>query len=326
MNRLSANLRAMLVTVLVAALTAAPLLWPAAATAQEAPATPPLDVSVAFDPPAAALGERTRLTIAVRHGEELLISVSEPRRVTGLEVLSASPPVIQSTGDELVTTFSYLVVGFTLGALQPGELTVHWLQADGAAGSVTVTTPLLLVQSTLQPDDSELRPLKPQAAIAGGPPAWQRPAAAGAGVGMLALLAGAAWLVVVRRRRAAPKTAAPATAEELARRLLDRLTAESLLRARDFDDYYGTISVVIRGYLQHRFEFRATAMTTGELRSRMTSRGVGRWQARLVGGLLDRCDAAVYAHRYPNPASAAHDLTVAYEVVELSGRDPAGAL
>ena len=38
----------------------------------------------------------------------------------------------------------------------------------------------------------------------------------------------------------------------------------------------------------------------------------------LVAGLLERCDDAVYAHRYPDFASADHDLTVAYEIVELS--------
>ncbi len=314
------NLRTMLLAALLAMLLLSP---PLASTAQEAPATPALDISVAFDPPAAALGERTRLTIAVRHGNELLISVSAPRRVTGLEVLNASPAAIQPAGDDVVTTVSYLMAGFTLGELQPGDLRVHWLRADGSAGSVAVAAPLLLVQSTLQPDDTELSPLKPQASIAGGPPPWQPTAAAGAGIGTLALLGGGAWLIIARRRRPAPEPPPPATAEDTARRLLDSLTAESLLRDRDFDAYYGTISVVIRGYLQHRFDFRAAAMTTGELRSRMTSHGVGRWQARLVSGLLDRCDAAVYAGRYPDPASADHDLTVAYEVVELSGRAPA---
>ena len=314
------KLRATLLATLAATLLAWP---PSAAFAQETPAAPALDISVAFDPSSAALGERTRLTISVRHADDLLISVAAPRRATGLDIMDASPAAIQSAGDELlVTTVSYLMAGFTLGELQPGDLSVRWLRADGTAGSVAVAAPPLLVQSTLRPDDAELRPLKPQATISGAPSPWHRPAAGA--IGTLALLGGGAWLIVARHRKLASEPAPAATAEDLARRLLDRLTAESLLGDREFDDYYGTISVVIRGYLQHRFDFRATAMTTGELRSRMISRGVGRWQARLVSGLLDRCDAAVYAGRYPDPASADHDLTVAYEVVELSGRDHAG--
>ena len=62
--------------------------------------------------------------------------------------------------------------------------------------------------------------------------------------------------------------------------------------------------------------------TAAQLQTRMEGRGVERRQARLVAGLLDRCDAAVYAHRNPDPASADHDLTVAFEIVELS-RPPA---
>ena len=61
-----------------------------------------------------------------------------------------------------------------------------------------------------------------------------------------------------------------------------------------------------------------SALTTAELDQSAEDAGIGRWQARLATGLLQRCDAAVYARSRPDPASADHDLTVAYEVVELS--------
>ena len=75
---------------------------------------------------------------------------------------------------------------------------------------------------------------------------------------------------------------------------------------------------MVRTYLAARFWFNATALTTRELRERFDAAGIGRWQARLADGLLERCDAAVYARARPDPASADHDLTVAYEIVELS--------
>jgi hypothetical protein len=114
-------------------------------------------------------------------------------------------------------------------------------------------------------------------------------------------------------------------AEDQARRLLEEMARANPLAGGDYDTYYGTISAVIRGYLQQRFDFSATALTTRELERRMTSHGVERWQARLVGGLLDRCDSAVYARRHPDPASADHDLTVAFESIELSRRPDATA-
>jgi hypothetical protein len=110
--------------------------------------------------------------------------------------------------------------------------------------------------------------------------------------------------------------------EDTARRRLEAMAAERPLAGGDYDAYYGTISTVVRGYLESRFDFRATALTTPELERRMTRQGIERWQARLVGGLLDRCDAAVYAGRRPDPASADHDLTVAFEIIELSRPQP----
>ena len=291
------------------------------ATAQEAPPTPPISVQIAFDPPTVALGERARLTVTVAHGDDLLISASEPRRGEALRLLDVPPPVSTPADDgEVVTVFSYLLAGFALGELEPGALRVSWLHTDGAAGNIEVAAPPLIVRSTLTAGDTELRPLKPQIGIDGAPPAWQRPASVAA-LAVVALGAGAgAWVVRVRRRRAPPEAveATPSGPEVAARRRLDRLAAARPLEHGDFDGYYGTISTVLRGFLQERFEFRATALTTVELQSRMVDRGVDRWQARLVGGLLDRCDAAVYAHRYPDPLSADHDLTVAYEIVELS--------
>ena len=291
------------------------------ATAQEAPLTPPISVRVAFDQPTVALGERTRLTVTVTHGDDLLISASEPRQGEALQLLDAPPPVSTPAGDgEVVTVFSYLLAGFALGELAPGAVRVSWLHTDGAAGSIELAAPALIVRSTLTAGDTELRPLKPQIGIEGAPPAWRRPASVAA-LAVVVLGAGvAAWVVRVRRRRTPPEAveATPSGPEVAARRLLDRLVAARPLEHGDFDGYYGTISTVVRGFLEERFGFRATALTTVELQSRMVDRGVDRWQARLVGGLLDRCDAAVYARRYPDPLSADHDLTVAYEIVELS--------
>jgi hypothetical protein len=121
-----------------------------------------------------------------------------------------------------------------------------------------------------------------------------------------------------RPRRAAITVAPPSEAETSARQRLDVLAASDPLSRRDYDTYYGTIAEVVRDYLQARFGFGARALTTTELQQRMVTMGVERWQARLVSGLLDRCDAAVYARSRPDPSSADHDLTVAYEVIELS--------
>jgi hypothetical protein len=315
--RATATLIAVLAALLAAAV-ASPV------SAQQAPA-PSLEVQVSFDPPVAKLGQRTTLIIAVNHDSSLLISASEPRPSAALDLIESVPPITEPSEEGLLTVFRYVMAGFELGELKPGAFRVSWLAEDGRSGSITPPSPPLVIASTIVAGDEQLRPLKPQASVEGAPPGWQRPA--GGGVLALALLGIVAWIWLHRRegRPATPGEERRDGPEERVRRRLDRLHDAELLQQGDFAGYYGTISAAVRGYIEERFAFRAMAMTTVELEARMEDRGVERWQARLVGGLLERCDAAVYARRRPDPASADHDLTVAFEIVELSRPRPSVA-
>ena len=296
-----------------------------AALAQEAPPAG-LEVRVDLEPREATLGDRVRMTVTVTHADTLLITVEPPAPQQALVVVETVPAATASLGDgRLRTEFGFTFAAFELGRLQPGAVRVRWLQEDGSAGSEVASAPPFEVVSALIGDATALRPLKPQATFGDAPAAWLRPAIVAGAAAVLAVLAGA--LVVRRSRRAAapptvlePVEVGPETA---ARRRLEELAASGTLEAGEFEAFYGTLSLVMRHYLEERFAFRATALTTRELESRMGAEGVERWQSRLAEGLLDRCDAAVYARAAPDPASADHDLTVAFEIVELSRGRPA---
>ncbi len=269
------------------------------------------------------MGDRVRLTITVEHPADRLVTmpVGLTRR-SDVDVISTELPSTLPVDERLQTTFAFVLQPFALGRLDVGQVRLQLLTEDGAAQEFPVGLPPIAVRTTLDPARAALRPLKPQAEIDGAPAAWERPALYG---GVAAATAGAfllaAMLIRARLRRAARTVLAPlppATAEDDARRELDALRSHDLLAIPDLESYYGRLSSTVRGYLQERFDFRATALTTLELERRMGAEGLDRWQARLVSGLLERCDAAVYARVYPPLASADHDLTVAYEIVELA--------
>lgn len=297
---------------------------PAGAQVPEAP--PGISVSTVVEPEEPRLGDRVRLTIEVEHPVDVLISlVSTPARRPELETIEVEPPSTlpaRTPGGALRTSFVIVLAPFALGDLEVGTFTLQALREDGSATEFSGALPVLGIRTTLREGDTELRPLKPQESIAGAPPAWVRLALVGGTV--LATLAALALVFLVLRRRwrrgsvALLPPLAPATAEDAARRQLDALRAQDLLRAGALDEYYGRLSLVVRSYLEERFEFRATALTSKELERRMAARGLDRWQIRLVSGLLERCDAAVYARRYPPLPSADHDLTLAYEIVEFA--------
>ncbi|MEX1023264.1 MAG: hypothetical protein WD058_08955 [Dehalococcoidia bacterium] len=292
------------------------------AGAQTPDGAPEIEVGVTFTPPAATLGDRLTLTVRARHDADVVVTVQRPT-LFDAELLADGRPSIEPQPDgRVMTTATFRYQVFTLGEVATGPIEVRWLIDDGTSGVLEVAGGTLRVIATRAEGDEALRPLKPQAVIDGAPPVWIAPVA----IAVAVVAAVAALVVAVVRWRRRPRRVeveAPLDVPEAAAR--ERLHALRNARLDDeaeFQAYYGTIAAVVRGYLGARFGFNAAALTTSELERRMTSHGVDRWQARLVGGLLDRCDRAVYARRYPEPASADHDLTVAYEIVELSRPRP----
>ena len=289
--------------------------------AQEAP----IDVRVDLEPQRATLGDRVRMTVSVVHTDAVLITAESPEPREGLTLVETVPVVTIVLDDgRLRSEFGFTFAAFELGTMQPGPTRVLWLHEDGRSGATEVVAPPFEVVSAVIGDASALRPLKPQAEYGEPPAAWLRPAIAGGSVAAVLLVAAlAVWL---RRRRRPEPVLAPvvvATGPEAdARRALEELASSGLLQDRDFGTFYGTIAVVMRRYLEARFVFPATALTTSELDARMDDQGIERWQSRLAEGLLNRCDAAVYAGYMPDPVAADHDLTVAFEIIELAREQP----
>ena len=282
----------------------------------------PLGITVELSLPLVRLGERTDLVIAVRHPIDVQVNARAPLRGEAVELVAEDDPRTLALEDVAFTTFTFTFAAFDLGVhtLEPIEVT--WLRADGTTGGQLVTPPPIEVLPIRDASDVTLLPLKPQATIEGGPAGWIRPARlAGLAVaaGLLAALGGF-WLWRRRGREDQVAVFIPDTSAEMtARQRLDVASAVGPRSAApDYQAYYGELAAVVRDYLTGRFDFNAAALTTTELEERMTAEGIGRWQARLVSGLLDRCDAAVFARQYPEPTSADHDLTVAFEIIELS--------
>jgi len=287
--------------------------------------TASFDVSASLRPRAATLGEQVQLVVTVRHSQDLLISSGDPARaediellISGVEELVFDDPLEGAAG-MATTTFEFTIAAYQLGDLRPGDIEVSWLGTDGSTGTTLVRPPILRILPVRALGDEELRPLKPQAAAGDAPAWWQGPELP---LALAVIAASVAGLLAWRRWRPRPTPVAvfdeTVSPEDRARVRLDALRGLALVDRDAYRHFYGELSIAVRAYLEERFGFTATALTTAELRDRFEEVGVGRWQARLVAGLLERCDAAVYARAQPDPASADHDLTVAYEIVELS--------
>ena len=167
----------------------------------------------------------------------------------------------------------------------------------------------------------QARDLKPQAELP-EPAAFEAWVPVGVGLGLIAVVV-IAFVVLHKRSKPREKEAEPEkeagyeVAEDRARGQLDR-AGKVFAQDGDYVAYYTTIANTLREYLTARFGFPAFALTTTEMQEQMVRRGMDRWQARIVGGLLNQCDAVVYARYRPATERADHDLTAAYEIIEMS--------
>lgn len=263
--------------------------------------------------PLLRIGERTTLTIEVYTGPGSTVEVDPAAPSwSGVEVVRIASQVAAAAGGEQVHRLEIVVAPF-----EPGDREVVPV-VNVVTGAEVENRALPMVPLRVEPSlapnaELELSELPAPAAIPGAESPFLRPAI-GAGIVAGVLVLGAlAYLVVRRLARAKP--ALPPEAEPVP---IPSLDGAARLIESDPVGAYRTLAATVRNFIANRYGLPAQALTTGEIQRRMEAQGVDRWQARLVGGLLEECDSVVYAGYRPASERRAHDLTMAREIVEAS--------
>ena len=257
------------------------------------------------------IGQQSPLVIEVAAPPGATIEV-DPANPSwnGVEVIRASAPRVTEANGRTIYRIDLVVAPFT-----PGEGSFAPAVNVVVDGQLTPRV-LPMVSWTVRPSLAadaplELSPLAPPRSIEGAESPFLKPLLALAAVAIVAVLAAAAILSWRYRQSHRPE---PASAPLPALRPPDLGMAEKLID-RDPVSAYRTLASTVRLALSRRYGLPATALTTGEIRRRMEEEGVERWHARLVGGLLEECDAVVYAGYRPASERRQHDLTTAREIV-----------
>ncbi|WP_322819375.1 hypothetical protein [Tepidiforma sp.] len=266
-------------------------------------------IETTLQPTTARIGDHLQLTIRLTlppgqtpelapgtpgWGAVELVSL-EPPRQAGQEWLLRATVAPFALGQRTFTPTIAIVSGSDVHTLDPPPITITVL-------------PTLLPDAPL-----ELSPLPPPAAIQGAGSPFLRPALA-SGAALLALLLTAVIILAIRRRSPQPPAPVPMPLPPAEPALPGLLLAESTI---DTDPVaaYRALAAAVRAELAQRFGIPATALTATELRARLEAIGADRWVARLAGGLLEECDAVVYAGYRPAPERRRADLAMAYELV-----------
>jgi len=306
--------------VLLVALAMALAGW--ALAAGQAGAEEPVTVRASVDRDRVTVGDRVTLTIVVEHDEGLALDTLEGASAFGVfEVLAAEPPRERSLGaGRTETTLVFTLAAFGTGDLEVPPIAVPYGDAAGNASTATAPAIPITVASVIPPGESptDVRDLKPQLGVPGGAPAYLRSALTAAAMAVALGLALVLARALRRRRRAPAPAGPPPLPEDEARAELERIAALRLPEGGTPKEHYRLLGSCIRRYLTGHYGFPAFALTTAELEEQMVGRGVDRWQARLVSGLLQECDGVRYGQYVPAAARADADLTAAFEIVEVT--------
>lgn len=258
----------------------------------------------------ALTGEQLQLTIEVLAPDGSTVE-PDPANPSwaGIEIVRIVSSSAVDAGDSTLHTLELAVAGFVPGerSFQPAVFVVTGAETSGRL----LPRAELSIIPTLAPGDPlEISPVPPPSGIDGAQSPLVWPAAVTGGLAAASLATLAVWWA---GRRLLARAPAPAAVPATPAPSLD--TAEALLDA-DPAGAYRTLAATVRETLGLRYGFPARALTTREMDRRMLAAGVDRWQARLVTGLLEECDAVVYAGYRPAAERRAADLTMAREIVE----------
>lgn len=274
------------------------------------------DEGVELGQSSALVGQQVAMTIRIATDSDSTVELTPGTESwNGIELVRTERPVSMEVDGGLLWTIEAVVTGFFPGETEFAPTVAIVTGTDVRAR--TLQPVRLTVASVLAPDAPlVLRPLAPPVAIAGGESPWLRPGVA-AGLAGVVLITLAIMLVLWRLlRRSLRRGSAPMPVLAIA----DEAGLETAERVIETDPVaaYRLMSSVVKTELAKRYGLRATALTTNELRGRLERAGADRWEARLVGGLLEECDAVIYAGYRPALERRAADLTMAREIVEVS--------
>jgi hypothetical protein len=261
------------------------------------------------------VGQQTTLVLQVVTNAGATVEVDPSAESwNGVQVIRLGKASESVSGGRTLHRLEVVVAPFLVGD-RPFTPAINVIEG-GQMTPRSLPSVALRVATSLGPNPAlELRPLPAPRDIAGAESPLLRPAIGAGAVLALAALGAAiyfAWRAMrrlVRRRPAlAPSPSLPATIA----------VTEQFIES-DPVSAYRQLAATVRAALARRYGLPAQALTTLELRRRLASDGIDRFQGKLVGNLLDECDAVVYAGYRPATERRHADLNMAREIVEGAG-------
>lgn len=251
------------------------------------------------------VGDIVYLTLQIDHpaGYQLQLPPLDQAWDDGLwEVRSQAAPETTPQGNGRERTTQLIAVTlWSPGTFTTPPLPVTLTDPTGRQVEVTAEPATLTVNSVLIPGDTQLRDIKPQAALP-LPPLWPWVLLALVVIGV----AFYAWQRYGRR----PRTKAPIPVVDtrpvyqIALDELDRVAALDLPARGQFKAHYTAVADILRRYLEGAFDVTAMDQTTAEIRQALKFLNIAPEQKAVLITLLSESDLVKFAQAIPDLEAA----------------------
>ena len=272
-------------------------------------------VTASFKAPNGRLtvGDPVRLTLAITHPAGYQVIAPEIAENWGdFTIISQDPPATAPNGDGTETTSIAIDARlFKPGAFETPALDITVTDGQGGLQTAMAAPATVTIGSVLAAGDTELRDLKPQAALT-MPAVWLWVVA---GAAVLAALAAVVVLLSKRRQRTAVDNRLPHE------RALDSLAAIEAMRLPEqgrFKDHYTWVSDAVRTYVEQRFSIPALERTTGEIQIDLRTVDASPEAKALLVAFLQESDLIKFSEFTPDRDSASELLTRGRSIVEAT--------
>jgi hypothetical protein len=269
------------------------------------------------------VGDPVALTLEVHHPAGYQVIIPKLEQAWGpFEVRSQSQSATMAHNDGTETTSQVIEVTlFDLGEFETPSLALTISDGAGEVAEYVVPAIALAVVPTLSEQDSELRDIKPQAAMSAPP---LLPWIAG-GLGLAALAATVGWWAI-RRWQGKPFFMGPAAENrppwQVAYDELARIERLSLLEKGWFKEYYTLITETLRTYLENQLDLRVSDRTASELKPVLRQSDIDTEVTRQILALFAESDLAKFAKFTPDVDEARGATSAARSIIDQTRPKP----
>lgn len=279
-----------------------------------ASAEPLLSASLIAEADEFTVGDPIQLTLSITHppGHQVILPGFD-HNWGDFIVRSQSAGSTVSNPDGTETTTQLIETSlFAPGTFNTPSLSISVSDGQGQLSEVIVDPILLTISSVLLEGDTELRDIKPQAAL---PYRNLLPWLIGGALLALGLTVGFIWL---RRRKTkhALGFIDHRLPHEVALDELYRVESLDLPFSGRFKEHYTLVSDCLRVYIEKTYQIPVLERTTGEIKGNMKRSSIPHEVAKQFVSLLDESDLVKFSKFTPEVKNA-HDLLIqGREIVE----------